>query len=161
MICDACGKDCAKIYKIKPEGKTEEVTVCPDCYSSLYSVRAEESFSFLDGAKERKRKVCPACGMKFDEFQSTGLLGCADCYKTFRAELIPTIRYIQWGVQHRGNLPSEITETRYDMVRNLVREQNTLQTEITHALKAQDFATVERLKRRSAEIKKILAEEES
>ena len=66
------------------------------------------------------------------------------------------MRYIQWGVQHKGDLPSKIAETRYDMVRELVIEQNALQTEVTHALKAKDFNRAEQLKRRIAEIKNIL-----
>ena len=155
MICDACGRDCAKIYRVETEGRTAEVTVCPDCYRKLYTAR-EEKFGFLNGTEERGKKVCPACGTRYEEFENTGLLGCADCYKTFRAEILPTVRYIQWGVQHKGDLPSKIAETRYDMVRELVTEQNALQTEVTHALKAKDFNRAEQLKRRIAEIKNIL-----
>ena len=160
MICKACGRDCAETYIVETNGERTEVNVCPDCYALLYPAQAKDSFRFLDGAEARQKKVCPACGMKFEEFENTGLLGCADCYKTFRAELLPTIRFIQWGIKHYGNLPNRIAETRYDMVRELVKEQNTLQTEITHALKAQDFDKVQRLKRRMSEIKKILSGEE-
>lgn len=157
MICDACGRDSAETYRVERDGKEVFVNVCPACHESLYSVRTDaDNFQFLGSVGERKRKVCPVCGTGFEEFQSTGLLGCADCYKAFREELMPTVRIIQWGERHAGNPPSRAAEKRYDLVRELVKEQNALQAEITHALKEKNYAEVQRLKNRVADIKKML-----
>ncbi|MDE7158673.1 MAG: hypothetical protein K2N74_03775, partial [Clostridiales bacterium] len=123
----------------------------------LYGDRTEaDNFKFLGGVGERTSRVCPVCGTSFEEFQSTGLLGCADCYTAFREDLLSTVRFIQWGERHAGNPPSRAAEKRYDLVRELVKEQNALQTEITHALNNRNYGEVQRLKERLDEIKKML-----
>lgn len=157
MICDACGKDCAKTYRVDRDGKEVDVNVCPECYASLYSVQTDvDNFQFLGSVGERASKVCPVCGTSFEVFQGTGLLGCADCYNAFREDILHTVRFIQWGEYHTGNPPSRAAENRYDLVRELVKEQNALQKEYTHALKEKDYGEVQRVKKRMAEIKKLL-----
>ena len=40
-----------------------------------------------------------------DTFQKEGLLGCPDCYETFRENLKPFFRRAQEGIQHEGKAP--------------------------------------------------------
>jgi protein arginine kinase activator len=50
--------------------------------------------------------VCPTCGTTYAEFRQTGLLGCADCYKAFEAQLSPLLERAHEGATHHvGKLP--------------------------------------------------------
>ncbi|MBR5899913.1 MAG: hypothetical protein IKZ38_00795 [Clostridia bacterium] len=51
-------------------------------------------------------KVCKRCGYSFADFKTTGLLGCPDCYKSFQAELMPTIKKIHSSTLHTGKSPA-------------------------------------------------------
>ncbi|MBE3591255.1 MAG: UvrB/UvrC motif-containing protein [Firmicutes bacterium] len=50
---------------------------------------------------------CPACGLPFQEFARTGMLGCAHCYEAFRHELGPAIRRIHGAARHVGHRPPD------------------------------------------------------
>lgn len=48
-----------------------------------------------------------ACGMTLSKFRETGLLGCPQCYQTFRTALAPIIEGSQGGrSQHMGTRPA-------------------------------------------------------
>ncbi|MDE6677286.1 MAG: hypothetical protein K2K12_06225, partial [Clostridia bacterium] len=61
-LCTNCGRNPAKEYVRKSEGKELKLFLCPSCYEALYPDAGEDDFftSFLGnvGAK----KSCPACG---------------------------------------------------------------------------------------------------
>ncbi len=162
MLCTNCGKNPASVYHRKSEGKEITLSLCSDCYKKLYPEEDDGDFftRFLGNANGRKSKTCPNCGLSFGEFRKTGLLGCAKCYETFRDELIPTIRYIQWEVRHEGKTPSADAEEKYDLVRELVREQDALRGELEKAVLAGDYGQVKKLKERLTLIKKQLNETE-
>ncbi len=50
--------------------------------------------------------VCPACRTTFGEFKQHGMLGCAECYRAFEAQLGPLIERAHEGaVRHVGKKP--------------------------------------------------------
>ena len=53
-----------------------------------------------------ERKVCKYCKTSMEDFLNTGLLGCPECYDTFRAELKKYLKTIQKGTFHTGKEPS-------------------------------------------------------
>ncbi len=161
MDCSNCGSPSAHFYKINKEGAEKEVCLCEECYKRLYPKEdASELFAHLFGAsgnQTKKSEVCPSCGMTFERFRKTGLLGCADCYPAFRNELYNAVRYCQWDVVHKGKQPSGVSEEKYD----LVREQEVVKSQIDSALLAGDFKLAERLNRELKAIKmKLLRAEE-
>lgn len=161
MNCSNCGKNSAKTYVRTSEGKEIKLLLCPECYKKLYSAEEGDFFTqFLGNTEGRQSKICPNCGMRLADFKKTGLLGCASCYGAFRKELISTVRYIQWEVKHDGKRPSEGAEERYDLVRKLIVERNSLRVELERALIAKDNAEVESLKEKIVSVNRKIKETE-
>jgi len=48
---------------------------------------------------------CPKCGSTLEEIVESGRIGCAECYQTFRNELMPTIENIHGKASHVGKRP--------------------------------------------------------
>ena len=136
MLCSNCGKNTAQAYFKRVEGKDVRLVLCSGCYRLLYPEGGDAFFNSFLGGVSKKKKACPACGTTLDDFRSTGLLGCADCYKAFREELTPTVRYIHGKIRHEGKESGTATEEKYDMVRELVRVREGLRERIQLAEEA-------------------------
>lgn len=151
MFCTNCGKNIASAFVRKTGGKEVKLQLCTPCYEMLYPETDDDFFtSFLGnvGAK----KSCPACGTTLDSFRATGLLGCAYCYTAFREELTPTVKYIQGKIRHEGKAPESGAEEQYDLVRELVRQQEELKASLERALATQDYTAADAYKVRLKEI---------
>ncbi len=148
MICTICGRDRAKNFTRKTDGREITLTLCSDCYARLYPEQRTDDFltAFVGRTEGRRGKACPSCGATLEGFRRTGLLGCAECYSAFRAELLPTIRYVQGTTKHEGNAPSAIAEEKYDRLLELVRMQETLKEQIKEAEHVRDEERINALK---------------
>lgn len=105
----------------------------------------------------RNEKTCPRCGTTVGEFQQTGLLGCAECYRVFREEILPTVRYVQGRTLHTGKKPEERAGENYD----LVFEQERLKEGIEDAMREGRYREAEEMKERLKAANRILRGEES
>lgn len=158
MFCVCCGRNAAEMYKRNVEGKEVPLQLCASCYQKLYPEREEEGdffASFVGGTGEGTRS-CPDCGTTLEDFRHTGLLGCAFCYTAFREELLPTVRYAQGKLQHAGKAPSGEAEEKYDLVRELVHEQERLKAQIGAATASGDETKVRELQSRLSEVNRRL-----
>ena len=162
MLCSNCGKNSARNYVKLREGKKVELVLCPERYKRLYPERDEGDFftQFLGNTGIKKSKACPNCGTRLSDYRKTGLLGCADCYATFREELTPTVRYIQWEVRHVGKRPTSNAEEKYDFVRTLVRERDVLLAKLDEAAAEGQHALVLSIQEELDRINQKLNEEE-
>lgn len=114
MLCQQCGQRTATTHiKTVVNGQLTEAHLCPECakkqgYGHLLGDWGGFG-SLLGGllgepaATEEKR--CPGCGASFRQISKSGQAGCAECYSTFRAQLIPVIQRIHGTVQHKGKSP--------------------------------------------------------
>lgn len=125
MKCTQCGRPASK-YQIAAGGKTREAVLCPACYNALT-------------AREGRR--CPACGMTLEEYRRTGLVGCTECYRFFRRELLPAVKEIQGGTAHTGKTPAADAGENYE----LLLERARVRARLEEALKKGDEAEAERL----------------
>jgi protein-arginine kinase activator protein McsA len=51
--------------------------------------------------------TCPGCSTTFSQFRASGLLGCAECYRVFEAQLSPLLaRAHEGGTHHVGKRPA-------------------------------------------------------
>ncbi len=157
MICANCGKDNAQRYTRKTEGREVTVLLCPSCYEALYPKQTNDFFTSFVRKVGGRARACPACGATQAGFRRTGLVGCAYCYTAFREELMPTIRYVQGKTRHEGKTPSEGAEEKYDFVRGLVNEQDTLRERLRRAEDEHDEARAEALRRELGEIDRMLS----
>lgn len=55
--------------------------------------------------------VCQKCGTSFEEFLSSGLLGCAHCYEQFEEKLEEPIRRLHHAYMHKGKKPGNIQQS--------------------------------------------------
>lgn len=68
---------------------------------------------------------CEACGLNYDEFRKSGLLGCPDCYAAFEPALIPLLQRAHEGAErHLGKVPvhAGVNEMRQQRLAQLRRE---------------------------------------
>lgn len=49
--------------------------------------------------------TCPSCGLGYQQFLNSSLLGCPDCYAAFREPLDQLMRQFQAGPRHQGKIP--------------------------------------------------------
>ena len=100
--------------------------------------------------------VCPRCGTTIEDFRRTGLVGCAECYRVFRAEILATVRRVQGNhTRHTGEIPAA-SEEKY----SFMLERQHLKEEIERALRAGRYAEAETLQQRLKESDRTRRREE-
>lgn len=113
MICQICGKNPATTHiKTVVNGALAEYDLCSAC-AKARGLFSELSFDFGSllggfigsGAHAAATVRCPQCGASFAEISESGKIGCAECYKVFLNQLLPTIRRIHGTAQHKGKSP--------------------------------------------------------
>lgn len=127
MVCTQCGRPASR-YHIAAGGKEYDAVLCPECYAALTAARAEA-------------RSCPSCGMAFEDYRRTGLVGCAECYRFFRRELTPAVKGIQGGTAHTGKTPGADAGENYE----LFLERARLRGRLEEALRRGDDREAERL----------------
>lgn len=123
MLCDRCHKREATMHYVQVvNGLRKEEHLCPECAAEQYqnagnrmggmhswmnSLFDDSLFRDLwsDPMSALHSMACRSCGTTLDTFQKEGLLGCPDCYETFRENLKPFFRRAQEGIQHEGKAP--------------------------------------------------------
>lgn len=118
MLCEECGKNEATVSITVKTGKgTTTRRLCPECMKKMESSLAKGDIqSFLSSIlsvlnPEKKEEpaaspVCPSCGMSYADFEHTGRLGCAQCYRAFSEQLRPLLQRIHGRAQHAGRKPA-------------------------------------------------------
>ncbi len=84
--CRRCGKfEVLTKLEVIRDGEKQEWDVCRSCLTIL-----------LGETPPEEKKVCPQCGLSWDEVQHTRRLGCPDCYVTFSSWLEERSRRRGW-----------------------------------------------------------------
>ncbi|MDR1580269.1 MAG: UvrB/UvrC motif-containing protein [Synergistaceae bacterium] len=105
MLCDNCGKNEVEVLiRQVIDEEVKNLSLCRSCAEKMGFISPlipSITISFSIGEsppKQRKvRKIptrrreqpfesvrCPTCGSDFSSFRETGILGCPDCYESFR-----------------------------------------------------------------------------
>ena len=127
MLCDKCNVNEASIHISKIiNGKKMEMNLCDKCakekttlevigdieynsfdiddlFSGLIKYIGTNTFMY---DKEKRGVCCKSCGTTFIQFKNTGLMGCDQCYETFKMEVEPLIKRIQGNSSHVGKIPN-------------------------------------------------------
>lgn len=72
----------------------------------------------LEFSPSRTQIKCPKCGTSLRDFETTGLLGCIECYNTFNESVMRTLMKTQANTQYKGRspqIPSDNLENMTDM----------------------------------------------
>lgn len=152
MICQACGKKTATTHiKTVVNGKLTEYHLCEDCarekgYGSWFSHWDLDFGNMLSGLLGSTRtedvKRCEKCGASFSEIAESGKVGCPECYKTFRAQLLPVIQRIHGTAQHKGKTPGGSALRVTEQNNKIVPVQSALEEKrkaLQKAIEAQEF----------------------
>ena len=87
-----------------------------------------------------KEKKCPVCGRTYSDFRKSGLLGCGECYNTFRNYMSDVLKQTQVSDTHTGKIPSKAGEKL-----RLKRDVERLKNELSQAVKQEDYETAAKL----------------
>lgn len=109
------------IRQIQKES-VHELHICEECAQEKGLVREEESelpiTNLLSGLIDGKEApgsaepgvgACPRCGMKLSDFRKTGKLGCAECFRAFKADLRSILSQMAARPRHAGKLPPSLS----------------------------------------------------
>ncbi|CCX37469.1 uvrB/UvrC domain protein [Clostridium sp. CAG:1013] len=156
MLCQACGKKTATTHiKTVINGKLTEYHLCSECaqqkgYGDLFSNWGMDFGNLLggfigNGFTSVKAARCPTCGASFDEITQSGKIGCADCYKTFREQLLPVIQRIHGTSRHKGKVPGgsalRVTGGHHQMMPVKESPLDEKKRLLKQAIEKQDFET--------------------
>ncbi len=146
MICQMCKEAQATIHLTEiVENKKTEIHLCESCAEKQGLVKTQMSISeFLSGlASGGKQEIteenlpdvtCKSCGMLISDFRKNGRFGCADCYSSFRDQIMPLIEKIHDASQHVGKMPSRANT---DVAREKSMRQ--LQSELKQAIDREKY----------------------
>lgn len=153
MLCQCCGKRTATTHiKAVVNGKLTQYHLCASCakeqgYTDLFNGWGFNSLlgSVLEAGNRENatEERCPVCGASFQELSQTGKIGCAECYHTFRRQLLPVIQRIHGTAHHKGKVPgssalriSDLNHTIVPVVKGSLEEKKRL---LKKAVEAQDY----------------------
>lgn len=154
MLCQKCNKRIATVTHTETmNGQTRSFALCDKCMAETYGEFdtdiAEVILNGLFGEPVREQKVCPACGLRFSDYERSGLLGCPSCYDVFNEELMQYIARIQGNTRHVGKVGGEYT-AEHDLRRRL----QVLQSNLERAIKNGDFKEAGKINERINALKK-------
>jgi len=119
MRCQICDENNATIHLTEIEkGVQKELHICEPCAIKKGIIQknhitlkeflgkiASQSEGEDDESESSIR--CPGCGASFQDFGSSGRLGCAQDYEVFENDLLPLLEKMHAGAsQHAGKIPS-------------------------------------------------------
>ncbi|MFA6029607.1 MAG: UvrB/UvrC motif-containing protein [Elusimicrobiota bacterium] len=116
MLCSRCQKNPAGVHVQQiVNNQLTQLHLCAECaeLAELPGSGAAPIFELLaklgglpSGRPARaKEPACRSCGLRYEEFRKTGMLGCPGCYESFAPQLSEVLRNIQGSVRHHGKRP--------------------------------------------------------
>jgi|SRR5690606_3742405 len=125
-LCTSCQKQVASVHVLDlAAGELSgQQHLCQTCAESLGVVPSklqktkpmsaeilEDLIGTMAGEKKIRGRaagpVCPACGTSLADFKVRGRFGCARCYETFRAALLPLLERVHDAPRHQGRFPAK------------------------------------------------------
>lgn len=98
--------------------------------------------------------VCPRCGTTMEDYQRTSLVGCPVCYRFFRDQLAPSIRKVQFTLQHEGKFPTGTSQESWSR-----RRITMLRQDLSEAVLAENFERAAQLRDEINDLTQLLNEE--
>ena len=170
MLCDICGKKQATVHlsEIVDDHMTE-LHLCEDCAREK-GAQMEKHFGLsdllagltdmevqLEPHVEEKLK-CPNCGMAYQDFRTIGQLGCGECYKAFKKNLLPLLKKIHGSIQYFGKTPvlsvgiNSKTQTAKAKTISQAQALQELKTKLQRAIQMEEFEEAARLRDKIKEL---------
>lgn len=113
--------------------------LCPECMKKMeLSLSQGDIQGFLSSilsvlsASGASELVCGGCGLKYSEFERTGRLGCAQCYRDFAAQLKPLLLRIHGRTQHAGERPQDAAQSDAEAAAAAPQDENDEALQLLH-----------------------------
>src|ERR1043165_4424530 len=158
-LCERCNKPATVHMTEISGGKPHDVHLCDACAQEAGDVQQshvpinELLNQFLKAHAQMADTTaarCPECGMSWQEFKDTGLLGCSKDYELFVNQLGGVIeRAQQGGNHHTGKSPQVAAggkEKKEDPVKLRQAELSKLRKELARAVEAESYETAAKLR---------------
>jgi protein arginine kinase activator len=135
------------------KGSVQEMWLCQECAASQspYQKKSLSLDAILAGILNQQKEEaarpasvdlsCSNCGLPFDSYRSTLLLGCSECYESFEKYLVPDLRKFHGSTVHRGRVPENVPETYQQR-----RSPQELRRRMQEAAEAEDFELAAKLR---------------
>lgn len=159
MKCQLCGiNEATEELRCNINDKKMNLKLCQECahefskkiipsYTSIYDTIGSLT-SGLFGSKPHKEPEvlkavsrCRGCGMSYDEFVSSGKLGCSECYKSFHDRLLRPLKQIHGTYEHVGKIPN-----RAGGQLKTIRKIEKLKAQLSEAIQVQEFEKAAQLR---------------
>lgn len=151
MLCEKCKKKPAILYFQQIiNGEKKEYHLCEDCASQInMDLSFDNMFKgFLDGFNDNYNNKyvkndlkCLSCEYTFEDFKTTGRVGCADCYSVFKSQMNNILKNIHGRCEHTGKIPSRFFEGI-----TIKNEINKIRDDLKKAVAAEEFEEAARLR---------------
>ena len=115
MMCEDCGERPARYHLVTVvNGERVSSNLCQVCMARRHTNLAGILSNIMENRRGNEAEpldagmedcVCEQCGMTYREFQKGGMLGCAGCYKAFKAPLSALLQRVHGNTQHAGRIP--------------------------------------------------------
>lgn len=165
-ICEKCSKPASVHLTEISNGKQTEIHLCDECaqeagYVQQAHVPINELLNqFLKAqanVSETQVTRCGDCGMTWQEFKDTGLLGCPKDYKLFENQLQGVIERAQQGGNHHTGKEFHPQETPVkgkadDAVKLRQAELNRLKKELARAVEDEKYEAAAKIRDQIREI---------
>jgi protein arginine kinase activator len=159
MLCEVCRKNQANIYFTQViNGDVTKMRLCESCaekkgiegisfseeihscLSNFALVKLLKGLMDLGIVSREEKLKCTNCGLSYQDFRQMGQLGCSECYKTFRANLIPLFERIHGKTEHMGRIPQRSGKI------SLKKELFFLQKELQKAIAKEEYERAAQLR---------------
>jgi len=128
MRCDVCGSS-DSVFFTRPDVMGGDLHLCKAC--AVASGYADGGTGYGEG---EPAPACPTCGLTAERLRLNGRLGCSDCAKTFRHEILSILRKSGRTGHYEGKVPS------YTQKKTAPEEAaRTLSLKLEAAIHAEDF----------------------
>jgi protein arginine kinase activator len=153
VVCQSCGKADACVHLTDIiDGKKRTLVLCERCAADqgfgidpelLKQIKPQiekliqpllDPQAKTPRAESPERRMCPDCGMTWEEFRKSNRFGCPRDYEVFEEQVARLLESLHGTARHAGRQPDRVRR-RLDQRRRL----NALQHELGEAVRAEDF----------------------
>ncbi len=123
MVCESCKQQQATVHLTEIVNDQMTERHLGETCANQKGAQVESQFGLADLltglgdlgkteeiGEEVSTKVCPGCGMTYEDFRKAGRLGCAECYATFKRSLTSLLKRIHGSTHHLGKTPARLVK---------------------------------------------------
>ena len=107
MVCDVCKGRNATVHVQKINaGQLADIYLCTECALRLgYAKRVNRFVPDGGSAEPAGDRRCPCCGCSLPDIMTMGVVGCSECYTTFRDKIREIVRKTHGEAKYLGHVP--------------------------------------------------------